>query len=358
MTPRAKPSASSVTAPLGVAAISGGATGFGVAAGSSLPALSTDELNRRLRGMADLGVGWVRFDIEWNNVQRRGPRTFDFVDYDRVVRAVVGHGLRPLAILDYTPEWARSSECTDSPVCRPRSSTEFATFAGIVATRYAGAGLRTWEIWNEPNLTQFYRPKPDPVSYAGLLRAAYAAIKAADPGAMVISGGTSPTQTAHDGSTIRASDFLTAVYAAGGKNSFDAVAHHPYTFPYTPDSAYPGGAWDDMSALRSIMVANGDSGKTIWATEYGAPTGGPGNVVDRDARQVHPGGSHVSESLQASIATTAVARMRRLPWAGPLFWYSYQDAGTDSASIENFFGLLRADGSHKPAYAAYRSAIR
>ena len=335
-----------------------GSASFGIAAGSTLPNLSGNDLEQRLQGMVELGVGWVRLDIEWSNVQRVGPDSYDFSDYDRVVKAVIAHRLRPLVILDYTPEWARSGECAGTPFCHPRNPDEFGSYAHAVAARYAGLGVRNWEIWNEPNLSQYYAPKPDPAGYAALLKAAYAGIKSVDAGAVVITGGTAPTQTADDGSTIRSVDFLSAVYDAGAKGSFDAVAQHPYTFPYTPDHAYPGGAWGDLSVLHSIMVAHGDGGKRIWSTEYGAPTDGPGNLVSTDVRQVYPDSSHVSEGLQALIVRDAVTRLRSYPWAGPMFWYSYQDAGTSTSSNENFFGLVRADGSHKPAYDAYQAAIR
>ena len=331
---------------------------FGVAGGSSLATLSNAELNSRLSGMAALGIGWVRFDVEWSNIGHAGPGTYEWTDYDRVVRAVVAQGLKPLAILDYTPTWARLPECVDTPTCRPSNEADFGTFAGAAAAHYRSIGVRTWEIWNEPNIQQYYAPKPDPGSYTAMLKAAYGAIKAVDPGAVVITGGTSPTDTTGDGSTIRSTDFLTAIYADGGKGSFDAVAHHPYTFPYTPVHAFPGGAWSDLPALHSIMSSHGDGTKQVWATEYGAPTGGPGSLVTADARKVYPSSTFVSESLQAKIATNAVGSYRKWSWVGPMFWYAYQDAGTNTSTIENFFGLLRADGSHKPAYDAYRAAIQ
>jgi hypothetical protein len=40
-----------------------------------------------------------------------------------------------------------------------------------------------------------------------------------------------------------------------------------------------------------------------------------------------------------------------------LFWYSYKDDGTASHTTENFYGLLRADGTKKPAYASFKQAV-
>jgi hypothetical protein len=68
------------------------------------------------------------------------------------------------------------------------------------------------------------------------------------------------------------------------------------------------------------------------------------------------GDDHVTEGLQAKMVTDGIEDARSLPWVGAFFWYSYQDTGTDSSTVENFFGLLRADGSRKPAYYAMQNA--
>jgi hypothetical protein len=92
------------------------------------------------------------------------------------------------------------------------------------------------------------------------------------------------------------------------------------------------------------MVAHGDGGKSIWGTEFGAPTGSAGQAV--------------SEALQAKMVTDAYAQWKRLPFAGPLFWYSFRDAGTNAGDVEQNFGLLRHDFSPKPSFAAYQAAAR
>ena len=116
--------------------------------------------------------------------------------------------------------------------------------------------------------------------------------------------------------------------------------------PAAPGEAQGWSAWYQMygtsPSLRSVMVANGDGAKKIWATEFGAPTNGPGG--------------YVSEATQAQYVTQAYAAFRSYDWAGPLMWYSHRDAGTTTDTRENFFGLLRYDFSPKPAYTAYQTA--
>lgn len=315
----------------------GGRQPFGVAAG--LAGLPEAALDAQLDAMKAIGVTWVRFDLEWSNIQYAGPGTWDWTDYDRVVAAVHARGLQALGILDYTPDWARRPECNGSMMCAPADPNDYAAFAAAAAARYKPFGMHAWEIWNEPNNVQFYQPAADPGAYAALLAKAYPAIHGADPAATVVTGGLSPATTG--GGDMSPPDFLAEVYAMGGQGHFDAVGDHPYSWPFTAASYAPGGAWSQLTTLHNEMTVHGDGGKKVWLTEYGAPTGGDGAV---------------SEALQAQIATDAANAVAAIPWTGPMFWYTWQDGGSGN-SIEDFFGLMRADGSPKPAFYAYQAAI-
>lgn len=106
------------------------------------------------------------------------------------------------------------------------------------------------------------------------------------------------------------------------------------------------------------MAANGDGAKKIWITEFGAPTGGPGPVAQLNNPQYQLNPYVVDEALQNAILEDAVEQYSQADWAGPFFYYSYIDSGTDPSSNENFYGLLRPDGSFKPAYTTFQSAAR
>lgn len=326
---------------------------FGIASG--LASFSPAELSVKLADMKAMGAKWVRYDIEWSNIEYRGPGQYDWTDYDKVVKAVSASGLKSLAIIDYTPEWARRAECRDTPMCAPASVAAYAGFAGQVARRYSAYGVHHYEIWNEPNITTFFKPAASPAEYAAMLRAANAAIKSVDSQAFVVSGGTAPAGTG--GGNYAPTDFVNGIYAAGAGGSFDALGHHPYTWPYSP--AYPNAynAWGQLTQLHNIMSARGDGAKQIWITEFGAPTGGPGGLAANGMSTAEARADHVTEALEARIVADAVGAVRQMPWVGPFFWYSYQDAGTSNDTVENFFGLLRADGSRKPAYFVYKQAM-
>ena len=331
---------------------------FGISVADTLTGLSMAALNKQLDDIASLGVGWIRIDMDWSVVQRHDNHTYDWAGTDRVVAAASAHHLKVLAILVYTPKWARALGC-QSNRCPPADPTQFGNFASAAAERYSSQGLGDWEIWNEPNTRGSWMPAADPAGYSALLRAGYTAIKQANPSAVVMTGGLAPFDTS-DGN-IAPVDFFAQLYEHDAQQYFDAVAFHPYSFPVLPSYAQKWNAWQQMAdtqpSIRSIMLAHGDGEKKIWATEYGAPTGGPGSAADTGTLDLTHHYDHVTEGLQAQMASEAVQEMSKDSWAGPLFWYSYKDLGTSSSTIENFFGLLRADGSQKPSYEALRNAI-
>lgn len=329
--------------------------GYGIAAGSSLTSLSNAALDQRMKLISSTGAKWIRYDFDWSLIQPDNARSYNWSRYDAIVAESKKYNLSVLGIIDFTPAWARLAACSGSAKCRPSNPQAFASFASILAKRYKSQGVHDWEIWNEPNSKDFWQPTPSPQDYSLLLKDTSIALKQADPKAFVITGGLSPQPT--NGITYSPIDFLSAVYAQGVKDYFDAVGDHPYTFPLSPKS-HADDAWSQMaspqSSLRKIMVKNGDQQKKIWITEFGAPTGGPGPVSTISNPQLNNYPYVVDEDLQAKILGDALSLYSSYGWVGPFFVYSIQDAGTDQSTNENFFGLVRADGSHKPAFNVFQ----
>lgn len=199
--------------------------------------------------MRDAGIRWARTDFDWTTVQPRQEGPWDFSMIDRTVQMAEDAGITILPILAYDVAWA-------SPAYKHLDL--WRQYVRKTVTRYKGR-LTYWEVWNEPDLVQFWKDTPDPANYTRLLKAAYEEIKAVDPDAVVLLGGLAGLPW----------DYINGIYDAGGGAFFDIMNVHPYCYPQTPEAAKIS---DDLLRLRRLMVERGDADKPVWITEIGWPT--------------------------------------------------------------------------------------
>jgi polysaccharide biosynthesis protein PslG len=313
-----------------------GQTGEGVSNGGGFEWLPAGKRNRSYNVMRRAGADWHRIDIKWSVVDRCNG-TYDWSVYDDDIREATRRGLKTLATLAYSPRCRRPAAWSDKwGPDSVRRRAAFAAFARATARRYRGR-ISAYELWNEPNLEIFWRPAPDVADYVALVKWAYARIKAVDPNAVVLAGATAP---APDRSRrIDEVTFIRRAYELGIAGSFDAWSHHPYTAPSRASGTHRENSWFQMCcgtpSIRSTMDANGDAGKQIWGTEYGAPT------------------NRVSLAEQAAQIRVAYRVWGLYPWAGVLFAYTLRD---NTGFAGDSYGLLRANWRQKPAFSAYEAA--
>lgn len=316
--------------------------------GVSIPSLISQTPATQAAWLANLkgiGITSIRIGADWAWVQYAGPTTYDWSQLDQQIAAVRAAGMTVDLVITGCPPWAAVSGAAGRLSPQPADPAAFATFAAAVAARYAPQGVTDFEIWNEPNNVGFWQPAPNPAAYTALLRASYASIKAADPSAFVITGGLAPES--NDGTNINAVTFLSDMYADGARGSFDALGYHPYSYPALPNTYELWSGWSQMSqtpsSIEGVLSANGDASKPLWLTELGAPTSGPDGV---------------GMAAQAQELTQAIADAKATSWMGALYIYTYEDSGSDPTTNEDWFGLLNADGSPKPAFAAVAAALK
>lgn len=331
---------------------------YGIAAGGELAYQSREKLDTYMKNVKAVGVERVRFDIDWDAIQFKGHDFYDWSGYDPMVDAAAAAGLRVTAVITHTPKWARAPECAEvSSRCRPINADAFAHFSGLAAKRYAPKGVDEWEIWNEPNLSALWLPAVDAVAYTEYLTKASAEIRKNNPKALILVGGLTHTFTNNGNSSP--ADFLRVIYERGAGNSFDAVAVHPYTYPFIPSYTGEPTGWKSLKDTRQVIVDHGQPNKKIWITEFGAPTGGPMRQAISGTTRTALGSDHVTEALNKRILEEATHFVQNNTWIDVFFWYSYQDKNSkDYSTTENFYGLVRSDGSRKPSYEAFRHAIK
>ncbi len=291
------------------------------------------------------GFSWIVQLVEWREVEP-APGEFFWEYTDWLVRAAEYYGLDLVLRLDHPPEWA---VLADNAV--PVDVAAYAAFVGRVAARYQGR-VTAYAVWNEPNLAAEWAGRPpNPAGYVELLCAAQAAIRTADPHALVVSAGLAPTNHT-DASALDERRYLQAMYAAGASACFEVLGAHPYGFAYPPDD--PHGAHDGLNLarladLRAIMVESGDGGKPVWATELGWTT----DPVGAGQQWLQ-----VSEEEQSRYLVGAFERAgQEWPWLERIaVWNLSQGLAADDE--KRGYSILADDGRPKPAYEALAEMLR
>ncbi len=236
--------------------------------------------SRDLQAIRDAGFGWVKVGFGWRDIEGAGKGIYDWSHTDAIVEMANAEGIDLVVRIDNQPEWAGGNYPLNGP---PDDYQDLADFLTALATRYEGR-IRAYEVWNEPNLSREWGGnEPDPGAYIEMLGMAYDAIKAADPNAMVISAGLSPTATWNE--DARPDEwYLASMYEAMNKNSdgyFDVLGAHGAGFASAPEidpevvanDPDLGGnavfAFRHVEALRQIMVDYGDEDKQMALLEFG-----------------------------------------------------------------------------------------
>ncbi len=336
---------------------------YGLALGYTVTNMSQQARTNELQQIKKAGFGEVRFNLDWSVIQPNNTANYHWKLFDSMLQDTKNAGLKSVITLDRTPLWARPPDCKTSMWCPPADMGTFAKFAGAAAARYKSYNIVAWEIWNEPNIVNFWKPLPNPNEYAHMLTAASAAIKRQNSAAAVLVGGLSGDSVDSNGTAfVDPRTYLAELYAARADRAFDGVAYHPYTSLKMPQVNNVYNGWYKMNTgaynMRNIMVANGDQNKAIWLTEFGIPSDGSGGIVTNPAMQTPKGADHVSLMAQVQIAQAVIQDTQKLPWIRNLDWYTYRDSAASIASSGSSYGLLYTDGTPKPMYDILKQVLR
>ncbi|HET91327.1 MAG TPA: hypothetical protein ENN99_11410 [Chloroflexi bacterium] len=281
-----------------------------------------EEVAKRDLGLiADAGFTWVKQQVSWRNVEGILKGHYDWYFTDRIVADAERLGLDIIFRVDRQPVWALS-ECSDcGPIGDPQ---DYGDFCHALAERYRGR-VRAYQVWNEPNLSREWEgSSPNPAAYVELLRACYLGVKTADPGALVISAGLSPTGNGPP-EAMPDIEYLIGMYEAGAAPYFDLLGVHAPGFAYPPDispeqvAARHDGhrffCFRHVEDARAVMEQYGDSDKQVAVLEMGWTTD-----------PIHPNYAWfaVTEELQAEYLVQAFryAREHWSPWIGPMIVHS------------------------------------
>jgi aryl-phospho-beta-D-glucosidase BglC (GH1 family) len=316
-----------------------------------------------------MGFNWVKQQIEWK-LSEPSKGDYQWGPIDEIVNAANAAGINVLLSVVKAPAWARPAGADLSVEGPPANPQDFADFLGAMAARYQGR-VAAYEIWNEQNLHyEWGNEEISPARYMDLLRPAYAAIKAADPNAKVISGALTPTGAP---APWAMDDFayLEGMYQHGLKNYSDGIGAHPSGYNVSPDVGWQGAcefitareaqftgpctsphhSWSfrsTMEGYRNIMVAYGDGGKKIWPTEFGwasSPTPVTGYEYAADN----------SLQDQADWTVRAYEMARSWGWVGPMFLWNLNFKVVAPGSEQSQWGIVDGGWGPLPCYSALAS---
>jgi hypothetical protein len=197
---------------------------------------------------------------------------------------------------------------------------------------------RVFEVMNEPYV-YWQGGAYDPAGYAQLVKRVAEAVRPVNGEVKLALAAA----TTYYGPQNNGAEWLSALYQAvpNLNDYFDVAAVHPYA--HDPASCDPSFRWcfRQVEVIRSKLVARGAADKRIWITEVGNNTKGD------DAR---------SEAEQAAFLTRYVELAKSYGYVDGLLYYTYRDFCSDNGEKECWFGVIRPDGSRKPAFDALRQA--
>ena len=299
------------------------------------------------------GVRWERLVVWWSNFQPNGPDEWvsdawfarNLIDYQK------GRNIEPVGVILHTPIWAAKDEGyrhisppknLELPFDHPENY--WGQFVSRLASEYAGT-VDTWILGNEPDIyRESYANWAGSIEeFARMQVVGYQAIKKANPNAKVVLTGTTYWWDVTHERTLYIERLITQLQKMPGASLngdyFDAVAVHQYSNPlnsYTVPVIY-----------RRILQKHGLN-KPLWLVES--------NVVPHDdpIAPLHRGGLRASMEEQANYMIQSVALAR----AAGIERYAIYKMRDESAENGQYYGLVRNDGTPRPAYVAYQTAVR
>lgn len=301
------------------------------------------KIQRTFQMAREMGASWIVEFFPWAYYQAEdGSVAWEHPDL--VVGHAYANGLKVIARIGYTPDWARPPDTPLTYLDRA-SYDEFAAFAAAFAERYRGK-VDFVVIGNEPNLSfEWGYRTTTPQDYVDLLKVVYPTVKAANPDIQVLAGALAPTLEP-EGSPWATNDlvYLEGMYAAGAAEYFDGLAVHAYGLTFPADAAPDPEVLNfrRIELAREIMVAHGDEDSSIFITESGW------NDHPRWTMAVKPG-----QRIQYTLDALDLAG-EHWPYVKAMAIWAFRYPGPARSYPDNFT-LVTPEFVAKPIYEALKA---
>ena len=307
-----------------------------------------------LQAQAALGIGLIRQKFDWASIET-APGQYDLRYHDEFVAAAASKGIAVLPILFNTPQFHLGRR-HGGDACPPRDNASLAAYAQALVRRYGPNGtlwaerpglprvpIRSWQIWNEPNLWMYWCGKPNARQYVAMLRTVGKAIKQVDRGAQIVTAGLPDSKMKK---TIPLNRFVGQMYRAKAAKYFDSLAINSYA----KDDRELGRM---LAAVRATMNASRDRGGKIWITEIGWGDRGPRHRFIVGAK---------GQAKRIANTLALVRRSRRALGLRGIVYFSWRDGAPYAPNFADLWGLhtglLDINGQPKPALDAFDKHLK
>jgi hypothetical protein len=359
---------------VGIAAAAISATGFAIAA-ERASAQAPQTLKKAAWGVTshngvslfpiykDLGIGIFQTQVRWDAVAPTRPANptdpndpaYKWGDgLQKIITEAEANGMTVMLQLIGAPPWANGGQDFIWPATNPQ---DYGNFAQAISKKYPT--VRHWMIWGEPNSKRGFGPVVNgplsnntrlnkkqqraPKIYAQLLDAAYAGLKAASAGNLVIGGNT------YQGAgkpVIRTLQWLRYLRLPdGSRPRMDMWGHNPYTYriPNLKAPRSPRGRIDfsDLDTLvKELDKAYKGQRLKLFLSEWGVPTG-----FDQDLEirvKTKNAVKWVKSAMNIVFRSKLARRIYTLGWSVPV------------DTTRNPQGLLDMQLNPKPTYFPFK----
>ncbi|MFB9760954.1 cellulase family glycosylhydrolase [Ectobacillus funiculus] len=287
--------------------------GFGVS--FHLKVTSSD-----IKLMKAAGFKRARIDIFWSQVEKeKGKYDFVTTGYDELNKLLIDNGIQPFYILDYSNQLYEQNQS----IVTEEGRKAFANFVSAVTKRYRGQGI-IWEIWNEPNIENFWYDQPSYEDYSLLVKEIAPIIKRNDTSGLVVA----PALAAIHEDSLK---WLEETFKRGILKHLDAVSVHPYR------SNIPESVISDYQKIRNLISKYTSNKIPIISGEWGYSM----SELNSEEKQ--------AEYLVRMFLVNS--------WEGiPIsVWYDWKNDGYDPENREHNFGIMWRDLQPKLAFKAIKN---
>jgi hypothetical protein len=267
-----------------------------------------------------------------------------------LVDRATASGLDVYVQVNSTPEWMDGRDRWYPPLGADVEA--WAKLFGQFVGRY-GTEVTGYEVWNEPNSEDFWRPGPDAGAYADLLKAVWSEVQKVDGEVALVGGVLSNNDLGY------MAELDQALKARGGNPDngyyYDLLGMHPYTgaegIGYDPRTPAGSADVETETGIKDMTFLGIDRLRTQVAEDEGIWRDA---VIGEFGYDTAPGNwYHVEEPRRAEYLATALRLAEGRRWIRSFAVYSYSDdpangfsiLGTPSEAAVRKAGLTR---SHPP----------